>query len=197
MTSLQQDKSPLSALSLNQSGNLRQHEFQHASEAKDRFIPKKICANLYNLYFADESSKKCKENQDSNQPEFKDRLKDKYDEILKAQLLGDGARPVLPDSIENSKSKQKRLVNFGSENKKKKLDSLLMRDLNVSPTHTQESSNKIPRKIAKSPYKVLEAPGILEDYYLNLMDWSSTNLIGIGLQNIVYFWSATNSKVTK
>lgn len=47
------------------------------------------------------------------------------------------------------------------------------------------------------PYKILDAPSLLDDYYLNLLDWSSDNNIGIGLDNVVYIWSATNNKAYK
>lgn len=36
-----------------------------------------------------------------------------------------------------------------------------------------------------------------DDYYLNLVDWSSTNVLGVGLGSCVYLWSAHTSKVTK
>jgi cell division cycle 20-like protein 1 (cofactor of APC complex) len=47
------------------------------------------------------------------------------------------------------------------------------------------------------PYKVLDAPELADDFYLNLVDWSSTNVLGVGLGNCVYLWSAYTSKVTK
>ena len=30
-----------------------------------------------------------------------------------------------------------------------------------------------PRKIAANPYRVLDAPGLQDDFYLNLVDWSA------------------------
>jgi WD40 repeat protein len=35
-----------------------------------------------------------------------------------------------------------------------------------------------------------------DDYYLNLVDWSSTNFLSVALGNSVYLWSASNLKVT-
>jgi cell division cycle 20-like protein 1, cofactor of APC complex len=37
------------------------------------------------------------------------------------------------------------------------------------------------RVIAKNPYKVLDAPALQDDYYLNLVDWSSQNDLVVGL----------------
>ena len=53
------------------------------------------------------------------------------------------------------------------------------------------------RKIAKTPYKVLDAPALKDDYYLNLLDWSAQNTLAVGLSSNIYLWSATNSRVTK
>ncbi len=36
-----------------------------------------------------------------------------------------------------------------------------------------------------------------DDFYLNLVSWSSTNILGVGLNACVYLWSAHTSKVTK
>ena len=52
------------------------------------------------------------------------------------------------------------------------------------------------RKIAKAPFKVLDAPDLQDDFYLNLMDWSSQNVLAVGLGHKVYLWSACTSQVT-
>ncbi|KAI4382827.1 hypothetical protein MLD38_008739 [Melastoma candidum] len=56
---------------------------------------------------------------------------------------------------------------------------------------------KPPRKVSKTPHKVLDAPSLQDDFYLNLVDWSSQNMLAVGLGTCVYLWSASNSKVTK
>ncbi|MED6133110.1 Protein FIZZY-RELATED 2 [Stylosanthes scabra] len=56
---------------------------------------------------------------------------------------------------------------------------------------------KAPRKVSRSPYKVLDAPALQDDFYLNLVDWSSHNVLAVGLGNCVYLWNACSSKVTK
>lgn len=53
------------------------------------------------------------------------------------------------------------------------------------------------RKINKIPTKVLDAPALYDDFYLNLVDWSSNNLLAVGLSDSVYIWNAANSKVVK
>ncbi|XP_020694407.2 protein FIZZY-RELATED 2 isoform X2 [Dendrobium catenatum] len=59
------------------------------------------------------------------------------------------------------------------------------------------SQPKASRKVSKSPYKVLDAPALQDDFYLNLVDWSSHNVLAVGLGNCVYLWNACSSKVTK
>lgn len=80
-----------------------------------------------------------------------------------------------------------------------------------SPTHQRYSTTPIkyeserlllsPRKqtrsLSKVPFKVLDAPDLADDYYLNLIDWSSTNVLGVGLGSQVYLWSAATSAVTR
>eukprot|EP00753_Platysulcus_tardus_P005725 PLAT13652.1.p1 GENE.PLAT13652.1~~PLAT13652.1.p1 ORF type:complete len:534 (-),score=121.46 PLAT13652.1:83-1684(-) len=53
------------------------------------------------------------------------------------------------------------------------------------------------RKIEKLPFKVLDAPSLEDDYYLNLIDWSSQNVLAVGLGPCVYLWNAATSTVTK
>ncbi|CAD6209313.1 unnamed protein product [Miscanthus lutarioriparius] len=52
-----------------------------------------------------------------------------------------------------------------------------------------------PRKVPRSPYKVLDAPALQDDFYLNLVDWSSHNVLAVGLGNCVYLWNACSSKI--
>ncbi|KAL6782720.1 hypothetical protein ACKKBG_A07865 [Auxenochlorella protothecoides x Auxenochlorella symbiontica] len=52
------------------------------------------------------------------------------------------------------------------------------------------------RRIPRAPFKVLDAPGLSDDFYLNLVDWSSANTLAVGLASAVYLWSALTSKVT-
>ena len=59
------------------------------------------------------------------------------------------------------------------------------------------AARRAPRKVARSPFKVLDAPALQDDFYLNLVDWSSHNVLAVGLGTCVYLWSACTSRVTK
>ncbi|KZT22457.1 WD40 repeat-like protein [Neolentinus lepideus HHB14362 ss-1] len=53
------------------------------------------------------------------------------------------------------------------------------------------------RSVCKTPYRVLDAPELADDFYLNLVDWSSTNVLGVGLGTSVYLWAAHTAAVSK
>lgn len=59
-----------------------------------------------------------------------------------------------------------------------------------------DSENK-PRKISKKPYKILDAPNLQDDFYLNLLDWSDNNQIAVALDSALFVWSGCSSEVTK
>ena len=53
------------------------------------------------------------------------------------------------------------------------------------------------RKIPKEPFKVLDAPYLQDDFYLNVIDWSKRNMLGVGLGNAVYTWDFVSNNVNK
>lgn len=56
-------------------------------------------------------------------------------------------------------------------------------------------SAQFRRRVQTAPERVLDAPGMLDDYYLNLLDWGSGNQVAIGLERNVYVWSADTGTV--
>lgn len=59
------------------------------------------------------------------------------------------------------------------------------------------SQPKMRGPVKNQPYKVLDAPCLRDDFYLNLVDWSDNDNIGVGLQTSLYVWSGCTSKVKK
>lgn len=89
-----------------------------------------------------------------------------------------------------SKKKKQKLLNFSQKKEN---------DMNYSPSGFNLEKNcitqtnliksiKHARRIPKAPKKILDAPGIIDDFYMDILDWSSTDLIGISLMNSVYLW---------
>ncbi|XP_041658449.1 cell division cycle protein 20 homolog [Cheilinus undulatus] len=69
--------------------------------------------------------------------------------------------------------------------------------LNVIYSHSTSPApvNKT-RYISSTPYSILDAPELRNDFYLNLFDWSSQNVLAVALQNSVYLWDATEGEIT-
>ncbi|PXF48173.1 Cell division cycle protein 20-like [Gracilariopsis chorda] len=51
------------------------------------------------------------------------------------------------------------------------------------------------RHIPQAPEKILDAPGLLEDFYLNLVDWGSNNTLAVALAESVYLWNADTGRI--
>uniref|UniRef100_A0AAR5Q258 CDC20/Fizzy WD40 domain-containing protein n=1 Tax=Dendroctonus ponderosae TaxID=77166 RepID=A0AAR5Q258_DENPD len=69
--------------------------------------------------------------------------------------------------------------------------------LSASSQRLLRSPHKATRKISRIPFKVLDAPELQDDFYLNLVDWSVQNVLSVGLGSCVYLWSACTSQVTR
>lgn len=62
--------------------------------------------------------------------------------------------------------------------------------------HRLLSQIREDRRIARIPFKVLDAPALQDDFYLNVIDWSAQGVLAVGLGTCVYLWSA-QGKVVK
>lgn len=69
--------------------------------------------------------------------------------------------------------------------------SFLTKSGTLTPSAAAARANKIPN----APERVLDAPGLIDDFYLNLLAWSLTNLLAIGLEDTVYVWNASTGSV--
>lgn len=47
------------------------------------------------------------------------------------------------------------------------------------------------------PERILDAPDIIDDFYLDLLDWGSRNVVAIALRNCVYLWAASDGSVAQ
>ena len=64
------------------------------------------------------------------------------------------------------------------------------------PLKNAAASTQFRRRVLTAPERVLDAPGLVDDYYLNLLDWSSGNQVAIGLERNLYIWSADSGTVS-
>ncbi|KAI4460335.1 cell division cycle 20 cdc20 fizzy -related [Holotrichia oblita] len=62
-------------------------------------------------------------------------------------------------------------------------------------TKTPASVKSSNRYIPQAPDRILDAPDIIDDYYLNLMDWGANNILAAALGSHVYLWNAGTGKI--
>jgi len=57
------------------------------------------------------------------------------------------------------------------------------------------AASRASRHIPSAPERILDAPDLLDDYYLNLLDWSKDNRVAVALGSAVYVWSAESGEI--
>jgi len=134
-----------------------------------------------------------------------------YECLLHNELLNAGIKDMKEQRTNNDSAKKAQPLLTSRRNlfkyKLRDDDNLVSTDLKSSPYSLSpvgvtsqillKSPKKSFRKISKNPFKILDAPDLQDDFYLNLVDWSSTNLLSVGLGTCVYLWSADTSQVTR
>ena len=97
------------------------------------------------------------------------------DDDSRSRILsfGDKAPPPKGDTINNIKI----LYSAPATSRKKK--------------HSEKLAS---RHIPSAPTRILDAPGLLDDYYLNLLSWSDTNILAVALNRAVYIWDAESGE---
>ncbi|KAL8263973.1 hypothetical protein R6Q59_022103 [Mikania micrantha] len=167
----------------------------------DRFIPCRSSSNfaLFHISHSPASASPS----DAARGEDTSSSSAAYTALLRTALfgsdLGFGAAPCTPDKKSfpvNNSPVNRNIFRFKSETNQSLHSSSPIGFDDHSPG-VSHSPVKSPRKVPKSPYKVLDAPALQDDFYLNLVDWSSHNVLAVGLGNCVYLWNACSSKVTK
>ncbi|KAL6509196.1 hypothetical protein OROGR_022506 [Orobanche gracilis] len=53
------------------------------------------------------------------------------------------------------------------------------------------------RHIPQTSERTLDAPDLMDDYYLNLLDWGSSNVLSIALGSTVYLWDASDGNTSE
>eukprot|EP01018_Ginkgo_biloba_P032864 Gb_04004 [translate_table: standard] len=54
---------------------------------------------------------------------------------------------------------------------------------------------KYYRHVPQSAERILDAPDMVDDYYLNLLDWSCNDVVAIALGSTAYLWDAESGKI--
>ncbi|XP_040571050.1 fizzy-related protein homolog [Lepeophtheirus salmonis] len=174
----------------------------------DRFIPSRK-GNSWDTSFnlmQDKGGNGCKKTTREAGECSKDYSLLVYSSLLKNEVLGASIEDFKESSSEDrrvfspSSNDAKNLFSFKSKYRSVINEPSSPYSLTPVSSKSQKllrSPRKASRKISKIPFKVLDAPELQDDFYLNLVDWSSQNVLSVGLGACVYLWSACTSQVTK
>jgi cell division cycle protein 20 (cofactor of APC complex) len=69
-------------------------------------------------------------------------------------------------------------------------------DYSLFPFHPF-SQPSLFRELPTQPDRILDAPDIVDDFYLNLVSWSDTNVLAVSLRNKLYLWNGNNGTVSE
>lgn len=72
-------------------------------------------------------------------------------------------------------------------------------NLRVLYTQNKQTTfvKRTARNISTTPERILDAPDMVNDYYLNLLDWSANNLVAVALGSVVYLWNAVEGSISE
>ncbi|KAI5116536.1 hypothetical protein M0805_009047 [Coniferiporia weirii] len=187
----------------------------------DRFVPSRDGGDIrtsYNLMEEGGPQTPSKTNRliPSESDALREQANSLFTSILHTEVTPPDARPASPERTNASAStsalpstpSRKRLFNFNSPSGSnpatptRRLDTPTDEVYSLSPVRAEsrrllESPRRQLRSVCKTPYRVLDAPDLADDFYLNLVDWSSTNVLGVGLGSCVYLWTAHTAAVSK
>ena len=185
---------------------------QPKNRLSDRFIPCRSSANLYHKFMAQDSEPEniMKGSQNMNVSSSSSN----YSQLLHNQIFcnenanNEEVTKILGscEQIENGLINQsvpnwpKKIFKFKHELRKSEGYLPSRQTIGGMINYDRQqllNPSKQARKIGKLPFKVLDAPQLQDDFYLNLVDWSAMNVLAVGLGSTVYIWSAYTSKVSK
>ena len=67
--------------------------------------------------------------------------------------------------------------------------------LSMAETRLRSVTKSIGRRIPKTPSRILDAPELVDDYYLNLVSWGENNVLAVALGQCVYLWEAETGNI--
>ena len=174
-----------------------------SEKLSDRFIPLNKGINLmekFNLTTKFEEVDENKTYNDNNKEESDNKYI--YDEMLKTNFLNEYNSSSLINKLNISKQNNKdipqcfnkiKILSWKKE-KNKKNENFFYNIINSQKENENILNNNLDfnltqRKISIKPYKELPAPNLIDDFYLNLLDWSSKNQIAVGCSSSVVLWN--------
>lgn len=182
----------------------------------DRFVPSRDAGDMRTSYHLREEIPPATPSKGKVIPTESDALKEQANTLFAHVLHTEvtppprGASPVRQPSTSTMPTTptRRRLFSYNSPSRSnpgtpnRRLDTPTDEAYSMSPVRAEsrqllESPRRKLRSVCKTPYRVLDAPELADDFYLNLVDWSSTNVLGVGLGACVYLWTAHTAAVSK
>ena len=176
-----------------------------SEKLSDRFIPLNKGINLMEKFNLTTKFQEVDENKtynDINREESDN--KELYEEMLKTNFLNEYNSSSLLNKLNTAKSNNNKdipssynkvkLFSWKKE-KTKKNENFFYNIINAQKENENILNNNnfdfnlAQRKISIKPYKELPAPNLMDDFYLNLLDWSSKNQIAVGCTSSVILWN--------
>lgn len=96
---------------------------------------------------------------------------------------------LLKDSLVKREESQDKKAFFKYREPKEKKNSL--------PKKKKKERTKRRFSIPDKPFKVLDAPEMSDDFYRNILDWSSKNQLAVCLNNSIYILDTLNGGISK
>lgn len=176
------------------------------NKSQDRYIPSYVNRNLFNLpdnfniddkhngrssLLVEDDSKSAEE-----QSQFRMLLKKNVienDDVSYNPLKKTTKKSLEKESLIKS---QRKILSFHKPIK----DDNGNHDVDINSPNNQKYTNgeaSYSRKINTESVKILDAPSLHDDFYFNLVDWSATNFITIGLINHIYSLNFSTNKSFK
>ncbi|RLV93672.1 APC/C activator protein CDH1 [Spathaspora sp. JA1] len=110
---------------------------------------------------------------------------------------------TIEDDITTTPRRKVNLFTYQSPQKSRPISRDLQQELySLSPIRQESqkillSPQRKTRTISKIPYRVLDAPELSDDFYLNLVDWGSQDILAVGLGDSVYLWDGSTQSVDR
>ncbi|UYV64052.1 FZR1 [Cordylochernes scorpioides] len=167
----------------------------------DRFIPNRSGSNWavnYSL-IQEKSPGQLQPKKAAKEAATSDTSKDgvAYASLLKNELLNTSIEDIKEQSEDRRPLEGRNLFKYQRPDPVDHYSPYSLSPVSLKSQALLRSPRKASRKISRIPFKVLDAPELQDDFYLNLVDWSAGNVLSVGLGTCVYLWSACTSQVTR
>ena len=175
---------------------LASHNGQQRPSGGDRFIPNRAAMDIrisaHSLRSSESSSDSDGMTTESDSDSGIISDKEGYKSTLSSEFFG---------TDENSQSRAShRILSFKEKAPVPRCDTV--NNLKVlysssASTKSSQSTKLVKRQIPSAPSRILDAPDLLDDYYLNLLSWSDKNILAVALNQTVYLWNADNGEINE